>query len=225
MNATSRPGGLQRFRHIVIEGPIGVGKTSLARKLGAYLGAELLLEQAQANPFLRDFYGDMSAYAFQTQVFFLLQRLKQIRHLVQPEVFGAALVSDFLFAKDALFARLNLSDDEFRLYVQMQEQLAPKVPEPDLVIWLQALPATLMLRIQQRAIGMEQGIALGYLQRLCEAYAAYFQSHHGAPVLMLNTEHFNPIKREADFAQLLDLLSAFTGPREAFGFAGDPLLC
>jgi deoxyguanosine kinase len=208
--------GLQRFRHIVIEGPIGVGKSSLARKLAAHLGAELLLEQPQENPFLGRFYDDMPGYAFQTQLFFLFQRLKQMQGAAQPGMFSNALVGDFLFAKDALFARLTLSDDEFRLYSQMYAQVAPQVREPDLVIWLQASPATLLARIRRRAIGMELGITADYLQRLCDAYVEYFHKYDGAPVLAIGTAHFNPVDHEADFETLLQRLAAFEGPREFF---------
>jgi deoxyguanosine kinase len=216
MLTTPVESGLRRFRHIVIEGPIGVGKSSLARKLADHLGAELLLEQPDENPFLGRFYEDMPGYAFQTQLFFLFQRLKQMQGAAQPGMFASALVSDFLFAKDALFARLNLSDDEFRLYTQMYAQAAPQVREPDLVVWLQASPETLLRRIRGRAIGMEQGITPDYLQRLCDAYVEYFHGYAGAPVFAIGTEHFNPIERDADFAQLLQRLAAFHGRREFF---------
>ena len=208
--------GLQRFRHIVIEGPIGVGKSSLARKLGARLSADLLMEQADENPFLERFYADMPGYAFQTQLFFLFQRVKQMRSAAQPGMFASHLVSDFLFSKDALFARLNLSDDEFRLYAQMYAQVAPQVAEPDLVIWLQASPATMVQRVARRGIAMEQGISSAYLQRLCDAYVEYFHGYDGAPVFALGTEHFNPVDDDADFEQLLQRLAAFHGRREFF---------
>ena len=208
--------GLQRFRHVVIEGPIGVGKSSLARKLATQLGAELLLEQPEENPFLGRFYDDMPGYAFQTQLFFLFQRLKQMQSVAQPGMFASALVGDFLFAKDAIFARLNLSDDEFRLYSQMYAQVGPQVREPDLVIWLQASPQTLLQRIHKRAIGIEQGIKADYLQRLCDAYVEYFHGYDGAPVFAIGTEHFNPVERDADFETLLQRLAAFKGRREFF---------
>jgi deoxyguanosine kinase len=207
---------LQRFGHIVIEGPIGVGKSSLARKLAAHLGAELLLERPEENPFLGRFYDDMPGYAFQTQLFFLFQRVKQMQGAAQPGMFSSALVGDFLFAKDALFARLTLSDDEFRLYSQMYAQVATQVREPDLVIWLQASPATLLARIRGRAIGMELGITADYLQRLCDAYVEYFHSYEGAPVLAIGTEQFNPVDHDADFETLLRRLAGFKGPREFF---------
>ncbi len=198
-----------RFRHIVVEGPIGVGKSSLARRIAAHLGAELLLEKAEDNPFLERFYTDVPGYAFQTQLFFLFQRVKQLQSLAQPGMFAQAVVSDFLFAKDALFARLNLSDDEYRLYAQMYAQMAPQAPEPDLIIWLQATPATLLQRIRRRGIRMEQGISEAYLQRLCDAYVEHFHGHDGAPVLSVATEHFNPVDIQADFELLLDRLATF----------------
>lgn len=147
--------GPGRFRHIVIEGPIGVGKSTLAKKLAVHLDAEPLLEMPEENPCLAPVYDDMPGYAFQTQLFFLFQRLEQLRPLAQPGMFSSAVVSDFLFAQAALFARLNLDDDDYRLCAQMHGQFAPQVREPDVVIWLQASPATLLQRIRQRAIRME----------------------------------------------------------------------
>jgi deoxyguanosine kinase len=208
--------GLQRFRHIVIEGPIGVGKSSLARKLAQHLGAELMLEQPEQNPFLGRFYGDMTGYAFQTQLFFLFQRLKQMRSAQQPDMFDNVVVGDFLFSKDVLFARLNLSDDEFRLYTQIYAEMAPEIAEPDLVIWLQAAPATLMQRIARRAIPSERGITSAYLERLCGGYVEHFHVYDGAPVFAVGTEHFNPVERDADFLTLLERLTVFRGPREFF---------
>ena len=206
-------GLLDRFRYIAIEGPIGAGKSSLARRLAERLGAELLLEQAEANPFLERFYDDVAGYAFQTQLFFLFQRLKQVQTLSQTGMFSRGVVSDFLFAKDALFARLNLSDDEYRLYAQMYAQVVPQVPQPDLIIWLQAAPQTLLRRIRRRGIAMEQGITEAYLQRLCDAYVEHFRSHEGAPVFTVVTEHFDPLGRAADFELLLARLATFEGAR------------
>ena len=208
--------GLERFRHIVIEGAIGVGKSTLARRLARHLGAELVLERPSENPFLDRFYADMPGYAFQTQLSFLFQRLRQMQALSQPSVFANAVVSDFVFAKDAIFAGLNLSDDEHRLYRQMYTQIAPQVPEPDLVIWLQAPPAVLLQRVRRRAIAMEQGIELSYLERLVEAYRAHFQAYEGAPVFAVATERFNPAEEDADFEALLRRLAAFRERREFF---------
>jgi deoxyguanosine kinase len=208
--------GLDRFHHIAIEGPIGVGKSSLARRMAAHMGAELMLEKAEDNPYLERFYNDQPGYAFQTQVFFLFQRMRQVRELAQPGMFSKAVVSDFTLAKDVLFARMNLGDEEYRLYSQMYAQVSRQLPQPDLVIWLQATPPVLMQRIRQRGIAMEQRIDPAYLQRLCDAYASHFQSFDGAPLMVVNSEHFNPVERTQDFNALIDALATFEGPRAMF---------
>ena len=213
--------GLERFRHIAIEGPIGAGKSSLARRLGAHLSAELMMERADENPYLERFYDDAPGYAFQTQVFFLFQRMRQVRELAQPGIFSRPVVSDFMIAKDALFARMNLSDEEYRLYAQMYAQVAAQVPQPDLVLWLQASPPTLMERIHQRGIGMERRIDESYLQRLCDGYADYFQTFEGAPLMVVNSESTNLVAREDDFLALVDALAAFDGRRAVFDLSGD----
>ena len=204
---------LGQYRHIAIEGPIGVGKSSLAARLARHLEAELLLELPAENPFLGRFYADMAGYAFQTQLFFLFQRLRQMQAVAQQSVFATALVSDFMLAKDAIFARLNLSDEEHRLYLQMYSQLAPQVREPDLVIWLQARPQTLLQRVRRRGIAMEQGMGLAYLERLSEAYAEHFGAYEAAPVFAVDTEDFHPAARDSDFAALLESLARFEGRR------------
>lgn len=216
--------GLARFRHIAVEGPIGVGKSSLALRLARHLEADLMLEQPAENPFLQRFYADMAGYALQTQLFFLFQRQRQLLELAQSSVFSSSVVADFMFAKDPLFARLNLGDDEYRLYQQIYAQAAPKVREPDLVIWLQAAPATLVERIRRRGIEMEQGIGSDYLERLSDAYAAYFRHYDGAALLAVSTENFNPAGDDADFAALLVRLGAFEGPREALDPSRQPTL-
>lgn len=202
------------LRHIAIEGPIGAGKSSLARLLAARLEAELLLERPEDNPFLARFYDDGSRYALQTQLFFLFQRVEQYRALAQPGMFTPRIVSDFMFAKDALFAQLTLSDDEFRLYRQIHAAVAPQLPPPDLVIWLQAGPGTLLQRIGRRGIPMEQGIGTPYLERLIDAYGAFFEREAALPVLAVDTEQFNPLDRPPDLDRLLDALQRFAGPRE-----------
>ncbi|URI11378.1 deoxynucleoside kinase [Aquincola tertiaricarbonis] len=207
---------LDRLRHIAIEGPIGAGKSTLARLLAARLDAQLLLERPHDNPFLERFYADPARYAMQTQLCFLFQRIEQYRELAQPGMFTPRVVSDFMFAKDALFAQLTLSDDEFRLYSQIHAAMAPQMPAPDLVIWLQADPATLLGRIAQRGLAMEQGMDPAYLQRLGHAYAAWFEREPGLPVLAIDTTRFNPLAQPADLDRLLQRLQDFRGPREAW---------
>jgi len=212
---------LERFRHIAIEGPIGAGKSTLARLLAERIGAELLLEQPAENPFLGRFYADMPGYAFQTQLFFLFQRERQVRGLAQSSMFGQGVVSDFMFAKDAIFAKLTLSDEEYRLYAQMHAPLAAQLREPDLVIWLQARPETLLARLRRRAIAMEQQIEIGYLERLADAYVAHFDSYTGAPVFAVDAEGFNPLARDADLGALIDALGRFDGRRGSLVFGAD----
>ncbi|HWP20510.1 MAG TPA: deoxynucleoside kinase [Burkholderiaceae bacterium] len=195
-------------RHIAIEGVIGVGKTTLARRLAAHLSADLFLEKPQDNPFLERFYADPARYAFQAQMYFLFQRVEQYRELAQPGMFGDRVVSDFVFAKDAIFARLTLNDEEYGLYVQMHRHFARQIPEPDLVLWLQAGVPTLQERIARRGIAMEQGIEAGYLDRLHEAYVEHFRSYTAAPVLAIDTEGIDPAGREEDFRRLLAALRA-----------------
>src|SRR5687768_8574551 len=197
---------LARFPHVAIEGPIGVGKSTLARRLAAQLGAELLLERADENPFLSRFYADQRGYAFQAQLFFLFQRVKQMQQLAQPGMFSRGIVSDFMFAKDALFARMNLDDEEFRLYSQIHAQTAHEIAPPDLVVWLQAQPATLVQRIARRGIAMEQHITPDYLQRLCDAYAEHFRRDPPKALFVVVTDRFNPVGQEADFERLLERL-------------------
>ncbi len=212
---------LERFRHIAIEGPIGAGKTTLARLLAERIGAELLLELPGENPFLARFYDDRVGYAFQTQLFFLFQRERQFRAIAQPSMFAPAIVSDFMFAKDALFAQLNLSDEEYRLYAQMHQPIAAQLGEPDLVIRLQAPAPALLARVRRRGMAMEHGIDLAYLQRLCDAYADFFASYDGAPVFAVDTEHFDPVAREADLAELVRGLGRFQERRGVLGAAAD----
>ena len=212
---------LQRFRHIAVEGPIGAGKTTLTRLIAKRIGADAMLEQPAENPFLDRFYDDMAGYAFQTQLFFLFQRERQMRTMVQPSMFAHAVVSDFMFAKDALFARLNLSDEEYRLYAQMHRPIAAQLREPDLVVWLRASPRTLLGRVRSRGVPMERGIDFAYLERLCDAYAEFFDGYDGAPVFSVDTEHFNPLEHEADLVALLARLEDFDGRRGHYGIRLD----
>lgn len=213
----------QRFRHIAIEGPIGVGKSSLARRLAELLGAKLFLEQPQDNPYLERFYragtDDLQAnpYALPTQLFFLFQRLEQMRELALPGMFDERLVSDFLFAKDALFARLTLADEDHLLYTQIYRRYAPRMPQPDLVIWLRAEVPILLQRIARRGLAMESRIAPEYLARLSDGYVRLFSELPGVPVLAIDTDDFNPIDDDEQFEALVDRLAQFRGPRERWG--------
>lgn len=208
------------YRHIVIEGPIGVGKTSLARRLAAATDARLLLEQPQENPFLERFYRDSARYALPTQMFFLFQRAQQMRDLAQQDLFERLTIADFLLDKDRLFAQLTLAADELRLYEQMHAHLAPQAPAPDLVICLQAPAQLLIERVGRRGIGAEAGISEAYLHALNDAYVRFFHDYDAAPLLIVNTEHLNPIDRDADFALLLERIGRMRGRREVFNLAG-----
>lgn len=190
-------------RYIVVEGAIGVGKTSLARKLGETLGAEVVLEQAAENPFLERFYRNPRVGALPAQLYFLFQRAQQQAALRQQDLFGTVRVADYLFAKDDLFARLILDDEEYGLYRQVHERLAIDAPQPDLVIYLQAPVDVLLDRVARRGIAHESLIDRGYLTRLNEAYARFFHGYDASPLLIVNAASFDPISHEADYEELL----------------------
>jgi len=218
--ALREPSPFARFRHIVIEGPIGAGKTSLARKLADRFGARPVLEDPSGNPVLERFYRDSRRYALQTQLFFLFQRINHLRDLAQSDLFSQVTIGDFLLDKDPLFARLTLDDEELRLYRHIYDSLSPQAPIPDLVIYLQAQPDTLVERVGRRGIDMEAGISESYLRSVAEAYSQFFHHYDAAPLLIVNTEHLNPIEREEDFALLVRQIAELRGRRSFFSLGG-----
>ena len=207
---------LAKCRYVVVEGPIGAGKTSLARALAQSLDGEALLEAPQDNPFLPRFYTDMARFALPTQLNFLFQRVDQVRGLTQLELFWRPTVADFLFDKDPLFARLNLSDDEFALYDKVYAHLKPQTPTPDLVIYLQAPVATLIERVHKRGIDYERAIPEHYLARLADAYSRYCYQYEHAPLLIVNSERLNFVEQPEHFGLLLSHIAGMRGRREFF---------
>jgi deoxyadenosine/deoxycytidine kinase len=205
-----------RFRHIVVEGPIGAGKTSLARKLAAFLDAELILENADENPFLPRFYEDRRRYALPTQLFFLVARVEQSRKLNQGELFSPARVADFMLEKDLLFAKTILDDAEFRLYRQLYEGMKPPAAAPDLVIYLQAKSSALMERIKRRGRAYERQLNESYVAEISTAYSEFFYHYDASPLLIVNSENLNFADKEADFELLLRRIKDMRGTREFF---------
>lgn len=207
---------LEKYKYIVVEGPIGAGKTSLARKLAEHVQGDAVLEGAEANPFLPKFYQDMARYALATQLFFLFQRVEQVRDLKQTDLFGRPVVSDFILDKDPLFAQLTLSDDEFRLYQQIYAQLEPQTPTPDLVIYLQAPTEVLVERVRSRGLSYERPIDENYLARLADSYTRYFYQYEDSPLMIVNSENLNFVDEPKDFELLVRRIAAMRGGREFF---------
>jgi deoxyadenosine/deoxycytidine kinase len=207
---------VDKFRYLVVEGPIGAGKTSLARRLASRVAADLVLEQPEENPFLARFYQDMARFALPTQLFFLFQRARLLEPLAQPDMFGRPAIGDFLLDKDPLFARITLSADELALYQKIYEALRPRSPTPDLVVYLQAQPATLIERVRRRAKGYERPVSEEYLALLAESYARFFYHYNAAPVLIVNSDNLNFVEREADFELLVSRLRGMRSRREFF---------
>lgn len=212
----THPSWTQRFRSIVIEGPIGVGKSTLAMKFAERFGYAPLLESPQENPFLAKFYRDSARYALPAQLFFLFQRIDQLREIMQRDLFTEMVVSDFMIDKDPLFATLTLSDEELILYRKIFDVQRPQAPVPDLVIMLQASADVLIERIRNRGIPMEQHMSENYLRSLSDAYTSFFHHYDAAPLLIVNTEQLNPIDRDEDFNALIAQIAGLRGRRNYF---------
>jgi len=195
-------------RYIVVEGPIAVGKTSLAERLAEALGARLFLEQGEENPFLRKFYENPEKYAFATQIFFLLSRYRQQFELAQRDLFEQAVIADYFFAKDQIFARLNLDNDEYLLYQQIYRLLDARTVRPDLVVYLEARGEVLSRRMRRRDRDYERRIAPAYLERVAEAYRQFFAYYSDSPLLVVQSSDIDFVERPADFEALLKEIHA-----------------
>lgn len=203
-------------RYIVVEGPIGVGKTSLAKRLAETLQGEMLLEAAEENPFLERFYHEPRHAALPTQLFFLFQRARQLQELRQSDLFAPVRVADFLMEKDRLFAQLTLDDDELRLYEQVYASLTLDAPQPDLVIYLQAPLEVLRARIQKRGRKFERFIESDYLDRLIEAYTHFFHYYNATPLLIVNAAEIDLVNNQQDFDMLLERICEVRRGRHYF---------
>jgi len=205
MITTSKPG------YIAVDGPIGAGKTTLARMLAEDIGAHLCLEPAEKNPFLPEFYKDREKNAFKTQLFFLLNRYQQHLELRQQDLFAQSIVSDYTFAKDLIFAKVNLSDDELALYNTVFTLLRERLPKPDLVIYMRAEPNVLLKRIKKRGIDYERPITEEYLEQLTESYNRHFLSYDDTPLLVVDTSEQNYPENPADFQNIKRAIQSHRG--------------
>ena len=201
---------------IAVEGPIGVGKTTLAKKLAASFNYQTVLEDAEENPFLERFYRNPQQAALATQLFFLFQRAQKIQDMRQGDIFQPVQVADFLIEKDPLFARVNLDQDELQLYRKVYRQLTIDAPSPDLVIYLQAPTDVLLSRIEHRGIGFEQGVSRDYLERLNEVYSEFFLYYDGAPLLIVNASEIDLVNGSSDYSHLVDYLLDIRSGRHYF---------
>ncbi len=200
--------------YIVVEGVIGVGKTTLATMLAEHLGGKLVKEEVGENPFLARFYRDQETFRFQTQIYFLLSRFRQQGELAEPDLFSQYVVSDYLFAKDRIFACQNLDDDELALYDRVHNALAEQTPKPDLVLYLQASTDVLMERIRRRDREFERSMDRDYIQGLNEAYNYFFFHYESSPLLVVNTDHIDIVARRSHFEDLArEVLAGASGTR------------
>jgi deoxyadenosine/deoxycytidine kinase len=216
MSVSKNPGRQDDARFIVVEGPIGVGKTSLARRLADSLGGELLLEESDGNPFLERFYRNGRTSALPAQLFFLFQRAKQLEELRQNDLFSRVRVADFHIDKDRLFAGVNLDREELALYEQMYERMDIEPQAPDLVIYLQASVDALMQRIARRGVPHDRFIDRAYLEQLTDAYARHYHNFDTAPLLIVNASSIDPIGNDADYEQLLERVRQTSSGRHFF---------
>jgi deoxyguanosine kinase len=197
---------LERLKYIAVDGPIGVGKTSLAKMLAQDLEARVAYENPDDNPFIENFYEDVNRYAFQTQLFFLLSRYKQQMSLRQQDLFEQKVVCDYVFSKDLVFARLNLTDDEFDLYYQIYNLLDQRLPKPDVVVFMQAQPDILMKRIKKRSKDYERQITPEYILQVSQAYSQFYFQYTETPLLVVNTSGLDFVKHEKDYELLREEL-------------------
>ena len=207
---------IEKYPYIVIEGPIGSGKTTLARKLADRYDVDLLLESPETNPFLPRFYQDAQRYSLPTQLFFLFQRANQITDLNQRDMFNQATIADFFLEKDPIFAKLNLDEEEYALYRQIYQHLQLKATKPDLVIYLQTPIDALVERIEERNISYEQDISREYLQRLAEAYSELFHRYDASPLLIVNNDKLNIAEDEKALDLLIERVMQIRSSREFF---------
>jgi deoxyguanosine kinase len=210
LNSSKLPG------FVAIEGPIGVGKTTLASRLAETFGSDLILEGAEENPFLEKFYQDPKSVALPTQLYFLFQRVKQLQEIRQSDMFSPCHISDYLMDKDRLFARVTLDDDELHLYEQVYANLTLDAPTPDLVVYLQAPIEVLMARIRARGRQNEAPISMEYLQQINDAYTHYFHYYDKSPLLIVNSSDLDIVKKENDYQQLIETILGTTSGKHYF---------
>lgn len=206
----------EKYPYIIIEGPIGSGKTTLAKRLAGKLDAKLVLENAEDNPFLERFYNNPERHALPTQLFFLFQRTEQLRDLKQPDLFGGGTVADYFLQKDPLFARLTLNDEEFSLYRTIYQHLQLQITPPDLIIYLQTPVDALIDRIAKRGIAYERAINRDYLERLATGYSDFFHQYEASPLLIINNEHLDIGASDDALDYLIDRIAKIRGRREYF---------
>ena len=189
--------------YIAVEGPIGVGKTSLARKISADFGHQLCLEQPDENPFLKDFYENKQKFAFAAQIHFVMQRSHQLNKYFSESLIEQRIVSDFIFEKEDLFAGLNLSADEYKVFEEVKSKFYINSPKPDLVIYLQASPKQLLNRVKERGKVYEEQISLEYLEKICEMYSEFFFSYYNSPLLVINVDNLDFVSNPEDYNELV----------------------